>query len=128
MAVKRTMYQRKVDVDMLNAVKSVVDDVSSVSPSSEQRAIDRLHVTSLPPCWRTITKVSSLASIVSSSNMAATSLPFESLGSDCKPSIRRTVLYRVEEQNLSNELTQLFSLKTPVRQDWTSTVSWGRLL
>ena len=32
----RTMYQRKVDVDMLNAVKSVLADVSSVSPSSEQ--------------------------------------------------------------------------------------------
>ena len=30
------MYQRKVDVDMLNAVKSVLADVSSVSPSSEQ--------------------------------------------------------------------------------------------
>ena len=37
MAVKRTMYQRKVDVDMLNAVKSVLADVSSVSPLSEQR-------------------------------------------------------------------------------------------
>ena len=32
------MYQYKVDVDMLNAVKSVLADVSSVSPSSEQRA------------------------------------------------------------------------------------------
>ena len=30
-----TMYQRKVDVDMLNAVKSVLADVLSVSPSSE---------------------------------------------------------------------------------------------
>ena len=30
-----TMYQRKVDVDMLNAVKSVLADVSSVSPLSE---------------------------------------------------------------------------------------------
>ena len=28
------MYQRKVDVDMLNAVKCVLADVSSVSPSS----------------------------------------------------------------------------------------------
>ena len=36
MLVKRTMYQRKVDVDTLNAVKSVLADVSSVSPSSEQ--------------------------------------------------------------------------------------------
>ena len=36
MAVKRRMYQRKkVDVDMLNAVKSVLADVLSVSPSSE---------------------------------------------------------------------------------------------
>ena len=35
---ERTMYQRKVDVDMLNAVKSVLADVSSVSPLSEQRA------------------------------------------------------------------------------------------
>ena len=32
------MYQRKVDVDMLNTVKSVLADVSSVSLSSEQRA------------------------------------------------------------------------------------------
>ena len=31
------MYQRKVDVDMLNAVNSVLADVSSVSPLSEQR-------------------------------------------------------------------------------------------
>ena len=30
------MYQRKVDVGMLNAVKSVLADVSSVSPASEQ--------------------------------------------------------------------------------------------
>ena len=28
------MYQRKVDVDMLDAVKSVLADVSSASPSS----------------------------------------------------------------------------------------------
>ena len=35
--VKRTMYQGKVDVDMLNAVKNVLADVSSVSPSSERR-------------------------------------------------------------------------------------------
>ena len=35
-AVKRTMYQRKVDVDMLNAVKSMLADVSNVSPSSER--------------------------------------------------------------------------------------------
>ena len=37
MAVKRTMYQRKVDVDMLNAARSVLADVLSVRPSSEQR-------------------------------------------------------------------------------------------
>ena len=30
------MYQREVDVDMLNAVKSVLADVLSISPSSEQ--------------------------------------------------------------------------------------------
>ena len=29
------MYQHKVDVDMLNAVTSVLADVSSISPSSE---------------------------------------------------------------------------------------------
>ena len=40
-AIKRTMYQCKVDVDMLNAVKSVLADVSSVSPSSEQRGADK---------------------------------------------------------------------------------------
>ena len=37
--VRRTMYQRKVDVDMLKAVKNVLADISSVSPSSEQKAI-----------------------------------------------------------------------------------------
>ena len=31
------MYQRKADVDMLNAAKSVLADVSSVSPSSKQK-------------------------------------------------------------------------------------------
>ena len=30
-------YQREVDVDMLNAVKSMLADVSSVSPSSERK-------------------------------------------------------------------------------------------
>ena len=30
------MYQGKVDVDMLNATKSVLADVSGVNPSSEQ--------------------------------------------------------------------------------------------
>ena len=30
------MYQHEVDVDMLNAVKSLLADVSSISPSSEQ--------------------------------------------------------------------------------------------
>ena len=30
------MYQRKVDVDMLNAVKSVLADALNVSPSSVQ--------------------------------------------------------------------------------------------
>ena len=34
------MYERKVDVDMLNAIKSVLADVSSVSPLSEQRAFE----------------------------------------------------------------------------------------
>ena len=33
------MCQCKVNVDMLNAVKSVLADVLSVSPSSEQRAV-----------------------------------------------------------------------------------------
>ena len=41
-AVKRTMYQRKVDMDMLNALKSVLASVSSVSPSSEQREGEEL--------------------------------------------------------------------------------------
>ena len=31
------MYQRKVDVDMLNTVKIVLADLSSVSPLSKQR-------------------------------------------------------------------------------------------
>ena len=38
-AVKRRMYQHKVDVDMLNAIKSVLADVSSVGPSSEQKGL-----------------------------------------------------------------------------------------
>ena len=38
-AVKRIRYQRKVDVDMLNAVKCVLADVS---PSSEQIKEERL--------------------------------------------------------------------------------------
>ena len=36
------MYNRKVDVDMLNAVKSVLANVSCVGPSSEQRVVKRL--------------------------------------------------------------------------------------
>ena len=39
---KRRMYQRDVDVDMLNAVKNLLADVSSVSPSSEQREPEQL--------------------------------------------------------------------------------------
>ena len=35
-------YQRRVDVDMLNTVKSVLADVSSVSPSSEQKRKSKL--------------------------------------------------------------------------------------
>ena len=38
--------------------------------------IDPLHFTSLPPCWKTITKDCSLAFTVSSTNMADTSLSF----------------------------------------------------
>ena len=37
------MYQRKVNVDMLNAVKSVLADVSSVNPSSEQSLCLLVH-------------------------------------------------------------------------------------
>ena len=33
------MYQREVDVDVLDAVKSLLTDVSSVGPSSEQSAL-----------------------------------------------------------------------------------------
>ena len=45
MAVKRTMYQRKVDVDMLNAVKRMLADILSISSSSEQRAVAIIHCT-----------------------------------------------------------------------------------
>ena len=39
------MYQRKVDVNILNAVKNMLADVSSVNLSSEQRAnVDTLYV------------------------------------------------------------------------------------
>ena len=54
---------------------------------TEMAVILGLQLTSLPPCWRMITKDSSLASIVSSSNMATTSLSFDSLGIDCNPAI-----------------------------------------
>ena len=37
---KTQNVQREVDVDMLNAVKSVLADVSRVSPSSEQRPMN----------------------------------------------------------------------------------------
>ena len=42
-AVKRTMYQRKVDVDMLNAVKSVLADVSSVKARLHWRFLLRFR-------------------------------------------------------------------------------------
>ena len=35
--VQRGMYQRKVHLNILNAVKIKLADVSSISPSSEQR-------------------------------------------------------------------------------------------
>ena len=42
------MYQRKVDVDMLNPVKIKLADVSSVSPSSEQRSnITNTNITTI---------------------------------------------------------------------------------
>ena len=45
--VLRRMYQRKVDVDMLNAVKSALADVSSISPSSEHYCTNRASGTLL---------------------------------------------------------------------------------
>ena len=43
-AVKRRVYQREVDVDnMLYDAKSVLADVSSVSPSSEKRVFSLSH-------------------------------------------------------------------------------------
>ena len=76
--------------------------------------IDHLHVTSLPPCWRTITKDSSLASIVSSSNMATTSLSFGSLGIDCKPLIVLVIgiLHRLMQQFLPHVETVSHSTVT----------------
>ena len=47
MLLKRTMYQRKVDVDMLNAVQSVLADVSSVSPSPEQKSVKMWQIVKL---------------------------------------------------------------------------------
>ena len=41
------MYERNVDVDMLNAVESVLADVSSVRPSSEQRTKNEERQSSL---------------------------------------------------------------------------------
>ena len=41
------MHQRKVDVDMLNAVKSVLADVSSVSPSSDEQVAQKITLNML---------------------------------------------------------------------------------
>ena len=71
--------------------------------------IDRFHVMSLPPCWRTTTKDSSLAFIFSSSNMAATSLLFEPAGLDCKPSIVLHVCCYLTEMSLYDPETMLTS-------------------
>jgi hypothetical protein len=69
----------------------------------------RLHVTSSPPCWKTITKDFSLASFVYGTNMAATSL--SSLGNDCKP---RIVLvfdkFSEEVLNTTNKAGQMVKL------------------
>ena len=46
----------------------------------EHVSIDSLHVMSLLACWGLTTKDSPLAPIVSSTNMATTSLSFEPLG------------------------------------------------
>ena len=52
--VKRRMYQRKLDVEMLNAVKSVLADVSSISPPLRRSAyphqpyVDTLYALSIP--------------------------------------------------------------------------------
>ena len=78
-----------------------------------RQAIDHFHITSLPPCWRTITKDSSLASVVSSSNMAATSFSFDSLGIDCKPSIeeipkiKKMTFYIDVAANFNNQIVAL---------------------
>jgi hypothetical protein len=56
----------------------------------------RLHVTSSPPCWKTITKDLSLASFVYGTNMAAMSLSLDSLGNDCKPRIVIPLKYSLE--------------------------------
>ena len=42
--IKHTMHQRKVDVDMPNAVKSALADVSSVSPASERTLYGVQHI------------------------------------------------------------------------------------
>ena len=59
-SMKHTMYQRKVDEDMLNAVKSVLADISSVSPSSEQ-----MEQTAYISTYRPHSKMTILMSFVS---------------------------------------------------------------
>ena len=44
------MYQREVDVDMLNAVKSLLADVLNISPSSEQRLGTVGYLIKKPEC------------------------------------------------------------------------------
>ena len=47
---QRGMYQHKVDLDMLNAAKIKLADVSSVSPLSEQRWANARNVSQLNFC------------------------------------------------------------------------------
>ena len=54
-----TIYQHKVDVDRLNVVKSVLADVSSVSPSSELVLADVSSVS--PSSELVLTDVSSVS-------------------------------------------------------------------
>jgi cellobiose phosphorylase len=63
---------------------------SSLS-ASKIYIINRLHVTSWSPCWKTLTKYFSLASFVYGTNMAAMSLSSHSLENDCEPRIDKSM-------------------------------------
>ena len=78
-------------INQYSPTYSCLSHVHAHSTQSRGICCDRFHNYVIAVMLEDNNKGFSLASIVSSSNMAATSLSFDSLGIDCKPSIRNIV-------------------------------------